>query len=83
MGGPDHRPELGFEGSNDIRVIAPQAQWLPTGLAVLSRTAERGGQVRAIRPPPTPDRMDHVGFYANAVRAEPGICRRMVSRPPG
>jgi hypothetical protein len=27
--------------------------------------------------------MDHIGYYANAIRAEPGICWRMVSRPPG
>jgi hypothetical protein len=27
--------------------------------------------------------MDHIGYYANAIRAEPGICWRMVSRPLG
>ena len=27
--------------------------------------------------------MDHRDHYANAVRAEPGVCWRMVSRGPG
>jgi hypothetical protein len=27
--------------------------------------------------------MDHSDHYANAVRAEPGVCWRMVSRGPG
>jgi hypothetical protein len=27
--------------------------------------------------------VDHIGHYANAVRAEPGVCWRMVSRGPG
>ena len=35
----------------------------------------RGGP--ALTPPLYPDLMDH---YANAIRAEPGICWRMVSR---
>jgi hypothetical protein len=34
----------------------------------------------ALRPPPYPGAMKH---YANAVRAEPGQCWRMVSRPAG
>jgi len=27
--------------------------------------------------------MDHLDYYADAVRAEPGICWRMVSRQDG
>jgi hypothetical protein len=34
----------------------------------------------AVAPSPYGDQMD---YYANAVRAEAGICWRMVGRPPG
>ena len=27
--------------------------------------------------------MDHIDYYANAIRAEPGVCWRMVSRGAG
>jgi hypothetical protein len=33
--------------------------------------------------PSQPCRVDHRDFYANAVRAEPGVCWRMVSRGLG
>jgi len=39
--------------------------------------------VPSVTPPPYRGNMDHQDYYANAVRAEPGQCWRMVSRPRG